>query len=246
MGSLAILAVLAAATPEPVRLVAPAYSVSGVEAAAARAWSDFLARQLSAAGLIIQTEVDITAALGAERQRQLLGCGNDSCVAEMVGALGSDGLLLGSVALAGETRVLNLRIVSRAGEPLASASVTAQTDAEVIDQLQPAARELVEQLRAKVAPGRIPDEGARLLKRQSLWPGLLGGLAGAAGITMVSIASGAESNIRQGTPVFASAAELDGAIDSGRKLELAGWVVMSVGFALALVAIAIVVFGEGR
>jgi len=180
-------------------------------------WTEALVQELARAGLIIQTEAE-----------------------------GSDGLVVGTQALEGETRVLQVRVVSPTGTPLASSTVSAPTDEAAIEAAKPLAQSLVEQLRRRFEMGRVPDEGFKLLKRHSLWPGLLGGLSGAAGIAMVSIGVNAESNIRSGAVTYPTQAELDAATHGARTLAVTGWVFVGVGLALAVAAIAIVVFGEGR
>src|SRR5688572_1601136 len=99
---------------------------------------------------------------------------------------------------------------------------------------------------ATAEPEPLPEQRPRLLKAHSLWPGLAGGLLGASGIGLVSLAVSIEGGIRSGSSMFQSVAELERAISTGRALELTGWTVIGLGLALVVTAIAIVVFGEGR
>jgi hypothetical protein len=47
----------------------------------------FLAKDLRDRGFDVVTAADIAAVLGVERQKQILGCGNDSCLAELGGVI---------------------------------------------------------------------------------------------------------------------------------------------------------------
>lgn len=62
--------------------------------------SEVLATHLREHGLKVMTGRDIGAVLGLERQKQLLGCMDDStsCSAELAGALGVGALVVGTVA----------------------------------------------------------------------------------------------------------------------------------------------------
>jgi hypothetical protein len=59
-------------------------------------------------GTTVLSDQDISAALGLERQKQLLGCGDASCLTEIGGALGVDRLIHGSVGRVGESLVVTL------------------------------------------------------------------------------------------------------------------------------------------
>src|SRR5206468_3795433 len=66
--------------------------------------------------LKVTTATDVANVLGVERQKQLLGCGDQSaCLAELAGALGVDGILSGSVVKTEATWLANVKVV-RAGD----------------------------------------------------------------------------------------------------------------------------------
>src|SRR6185295_10756905 len=94
-----LLALVLAAAPAP-RLAAAGFTPAGVEASKAQFFSDYFADQLNATGAVrVVTQSEMAAMLGAERQRQLLGCGAEgSCLAELAGALDAAGIIIGSVA----------------------------------------------------------------------------------------------------------------------------------------------------
>lgn len=65
---------------------------------------------------------DIVTLLGVERQKQLLGCGESSCVAELAGALGARFVLSGSVSRIGASWQLSLTTLdTQKSQPLARA-----------------------------------------------------------------------------------------------------------------------------
>lgn len=127
--TLGLLLALAPATsfaqtsPKKLKLSFPGVSAgSGAKAEDATALSEFLQSQLVARDVYSVTGAsDLTAMLGAERQRALLGCGEtaSSCMAEIAGALDADRLLTGSLSRLGDTWVLTISLNDlRKGTPL--------------------------------------------------------------------------------------------------------------------------------
>lgn len=68
------------------------------------------ARRSAAVSRVLASS-DMDALLGFERQKQMLSCSLDSCMAELAGALGTDYLLVGSVGELGGTYLLNLKLL---------------------------------------------------------------------------------------------------------------------------------------
>jgi MYXO-CTERM domain-containing protein len=122
----------------------------GVPPEAAKSVSSFVKTQL--AGLdayeVISSD-DIVAMLGMERQRQLLGCTEDSegCMAEIAGALNSDRALSGELSSVGDTTLLNFTLLDlKASRPISR--VSRRVDGagavdRILDQVGPAIFELV-------------------------------------------------------------------------------------------------------
>ena len=109
-----LLMALAAGQPV-VKLGAAPFQRAGISAETATLVQDTLAARLAEKDWIqVVTPGDIAAALGLERQKQLLGCAEEatSCAAELAGALGVDGLLTGSIGRVGSSFQLNVKIVS--------------------------------------------------------------------------------------------------------------------------------------
>jgi hypothetical protein len=87
---------------------------------------------------------DVKAVLGYEKQRQLLGCTDDTCVAQYGGALGVDRIVAGSVGQIGSTYIIELRLinVTKFGVD-ARTSRRASSVENLLDLIPPMARELI-------------------------------------------------------------------------------------------------------
>lgn len=103
---------------------------------------------------------DVTAALALERQKELLGCSVDqSCLAELAGALGVDYVAAASVGRVGESLLVSARLIDpRRGAAVARSSVTAEPE-QLVAAVGDAARELLASYRV----GRPAGEQARLV-----------------------------------------------------------------------------------
>jgi len=129
----------APAAPRPqLRLASP--GLSGVKLADAEAafYSEHLAQQLAAAGAKVTSDREISAVLGLERKRQLLGCSENSsqCVTELAGALGVDALVVGDVARLQQRYQVNVKLLSVADASLVAAeSQRVDTDEQLVDAL---------------------------------------------------------------------------------------------------------------
>jgi TolB-like protein len=71
----------------------------------------------------VVTQSDVSALLGVEKTRQMLGCAESGCMAEIGGALGADRVVHGSVGKVGGSLMVNLSALdARRGAPVASVS----------------------------------------------------------------------------------------------------------------------------
>ncbi|MBK7863126.1 MAG: hypothetical protein IPJ65_31850 [Archangiaceae bacterium] len=101
----------ATATGKP-RLVVLDLAAGGVDPAVAQSLSESLAAEANRTGLFdVTTQKDISTLLGLERQKQLLGCSDESssCLSELAGAIGARFVLSGSVTRLGDTFQLNVQ-----------------------------------------------------------------------------------------------------------------------------------------
>lgn len=112
MLSLVLLATLAA--DPTVSLAVPGFQLIDLDAEHGPFLESAFAQQLQRQGLQVTTSTQLRLLVGLERQKQLVGCSEDnSCLIELANALGTDGLVLGSLAKLSDGSVqINVRIVS--------------------------------------------------------------------------------------------------------------------------------------
>jgi hypothetical protein len=80
--------------------------------------NSFLAKDLRDLGFQVITPTDIGAALGLERQKQILGCTESSCLAEIGGAMGADYIVHGEMAALERDTALTLTLTDTHGQAL--------------------------------------------------------------------------------------------------------------------------------
>lgn len=145
-----------AAEPEIAVAVMEFASKGGIEAQKMDALSDMLANAIRRSGNYrVVGKSDIRAALALEEQKQLLGCSDDSCLAEIGGALGVRWVVVGNISLFGKTYLLNLKVVDVARISVVAGLSQKITGGEdmLIDGLDQTARKLIAEARAKSQPG---------------------------------------------------------------------------------------------
>jgi hypothetical protein len=139
-----LLAVALAAAPRVA--VLPVVAGEGVPPGTATAVAEAVAGEVRRrAGVEVITQREIAAVMSLERQREMLGCKSDSCMAELGGALGCDRLVAGDLARLGESWLISLKLVETG-----KARVSAQADRrlrggtidDVLDQLPAMVAEL--------------------------------------------------------------------------------------------------------
>ena len=142
-------------------VAAPGLSAAETDASKADFLNDYLAEQLSNEGrgrIRVITANEISAVLGNERQRQLLGCSDksSSCIAELAGALGSDAVIVGSVARFGASYAMTVKVISaNDASTLASTSVRDLKEDQLPGWIARAARELAQKLAPAAAGNAV-------------------------------------------------------------------------------------------
>ncbi|MDP1828295.1 MAG: hypothetical protein Q8L48_33805 [Archangium sp.] len=135
---------------------------------------DRLAARLAARGFQVSTPADLEAVLGLERQRQLLGCSEDtSCLAEISAALGVPLVATGRLTRLGKRLELDVRVI-RQKDGVVIASDTRGTDDEA------RLGELLEQASESLA-GQLLPKAAGAPFRWRLWVPFAAGIAALAG-----------------------------------------------------------------
>jgi TolB-like protein len=159
MRTFAVLALLAAAAPATAAprikvAITEIRSVQGVAAGTATILSDIIVSEVARHGYDVISQSDITAMVGFERQKKVLGCSDDSsCLAEIGGALGVDYMLAGQVGQIGSRFRISLLLVDSRKAKVAARS--AQFCEQNEDELARAAEATVGQLLA-AARGEVP------------------------------------------------------------------------------------------
>jgi hypothetical protein len=102
----------------------PLSALGGVQRETAQLLAEALAGELRRRpGVSVLTQADVAALLGVERTRQMLGCTDSGCIAELGGALGADRVVHGSIGRVGGSLVVNLSALDpRKGTTAASVS----------------------------------------------------------------------------------------------------------------------------
>ncbi|MDQ3266749.1 MAG: hypothetical protein M3Y59_24375, partial [Myxococcota bacterium] len=115
-----MLALLLAAAPLKVALL-PLEGGEGVNASTARSLTQaVLGEARKQAGIAVMSPDELGSILSLERQKALLGCSEDSCVAEVALALGVDRVLVGSVSKLGQSWLLHLKLLNANNGTVAS------------------------------------------------------------------------------------------------------------------------------
>lgn len=117
---------------------------------------------------------DVAAMLGFEKQKQMMGCGDDfSCIAELGGALGVEYMITGSVGAIGQlhrvdvklVEVRKARIAARSGETV-SGGVE-----ELVAAVQRSVRQVLLPLDPDLAPPEAETRRLTARKKRALWVG---------------------------------------------------------------------------
>lgn len=210
-------------------------------------FSEQLASELAQRGLRITTAQELGAALGLERQKQLLGCAEDSksCVTELSGALGVDGIVTGNIGRFGSVVQLNLKVVSsNDGAVLARHTAKVGSPEAVLEELARGARSLAEQLDA-VRPAADGTLAAAPARSRSPLPWIVGGaglLAAGAGAWSLSVAAEDAAKLRASTPPAYETAL--GLRSHGQTFETGGWIGVGVGAAALATGAVLFVLGD--
>ncbi|MDQ3264881.1 MAG: hypothetical protein M3Y59_14630 [Myxococcota bacterium] len=141
----------AAAAPRYLKLASPGFTGIAVPENVASFFADHFSQQLTTHGIQVITATEISALIGLERQKQLMGCESETnCLTELGNALGVDGLVVGSVAKFGGTLQVNIKVLDATnGSPLAVVTSKAAGEEALIGELNVLAKKLAEALLEK-------------------------------------------------------------------------------------------------
>lgn len=217
-----VLALLAATAPP--KLASTGFTSVQVEEKTADFFAEFFAQQLQQRGVTITTRSQVAAVMGMERQRQLLGCSSEStsCLAELAGALGVDGLVIGNVARFGAEYVATVKLVSaKNGAALLTDSTRVPSDRALLDWYTQVAERWAPQLHRSLPAEKVaradptaraqpqpPPEELVSTPEPSTGPGVAPWIVGGAGVAMLvgsavtyAVANGEAAQLRSGTGI---------------------------------------------
>jgi len=237
-----ILVATLAAGPQ-VKLGAPGLSKLGLSADQANFFNNHLVTRLSEREwLKVVSPDDFAAVLGLERQKELLGCtdAQSSCVAELAGALGVDGIVTGQVAKIGKSFQLNVKVIDpNANALFVYSSERLGTEEAMLDELDKIAGMIAKKLepllrqRAQAA-GPASTEGSQAT-RPVRWAPLA---MAAAGLAVAAASTVAWVKVKQNWDNLQSGANHPGTLlaaqalsnrDQGKTWEIAGGIWTGVG-----------------
>lgn len=259
MLSMTVVVSLFAAVPTPVKLASPGLGAVDISAQKAEFFSEYLGQQIvELGGSRIISASDVQALLGIERQRQLLGCADsgESCIAELGGALGVDGLILGSIARIGRGYAANLKIVAAGtGETITVMSTRVDDEDALMDWLTEAAKKLSADAKRAFRPAAV-DAPAAVVSNEPgvstsassgggsltrvIVPAVAGGALLIGGGVLYGMARGNEDVLRGGKATSAPQAEKlasDGSNYQKASFGLAAAGVISLGVSGVLFAL---------
>jgi hypothetical protein len=174
----------------------------------------------------------VTAILGLERQKELLGCSDgSSCTTELLQALGADFLLTGTLARLGGLLQVNLKVLdARSGATRTAWSDSTRDEAELPRLLTRAAEQLAETLTPRAPPTQLSA---------GFWVPLLAGAALLAGsgvclgieeAASASLAADPKTGVLSDTDARAT-------VERGKAMQVAVPVLAGVGAAAVITAV---------
>jgi len=95
------------------KIAVPLLSVSKLDKSMSDLLTEIVTAEIAQMGhYTVISQSDINAMLGFDRQKELMGCNDVACTAELGGALGVDAILAGNVGVLGTTYVLSLKLIN--------------------------------------------------------------------------------------------------------------------------------------
>jgi hypothetical protein len=239
-----LLLLLLAATPAQARLklaVLDVRATGTVSKERVEGLSALIASEVARASVgDVLSGADLRAMLGFERQRDLLGCGDASCLAEIGGALGVDYLVSSEVSVVGETWLLSMALVEiRKAHVAQRLTKQTQSENELVNLTSLAADELLQPLLAQAPRPRskVPAYVA--------WG--LGVVAAGVGTAALIDAAGTSAKVHDGT-VLGSATltgtEAQSLSASGVRTRNLGWGLAGGAAVLGLVGMVLYPSGD--
>ena len=160
----------AAEPPRPKRLVMTELKPGGLKPDLVRTLTDVLLEALRArSGMRVMGRTEVEVILEHEGQKQLMGCDDEGCEANLGQALKADYLCSGSLGVIGTTFLVNLALTDFAtARVTARSSATAMSETELVAAVQRAAEDLVAPSDRRKAKATQEATGFKLTGKTSL------------------------------------------------------------------------------
>jgi hypothetical protein len=215
------------------RLAVYDLELQGIDATVGRVVTDSLVAEVrklenvAAIGM-----VEIQQMLSHEATKQLLGCDNTSCLAEISGALGVDDILTGSVSRVAGGEVLTVRRIDQARSRVAGTvnrRLEAGSGQELLLAVGPAVQELFPEAKLRAGTKRgVPDEVALRLDPPPLpkWSIEAAGGATLAALALGGVFAWSRSSAQSDYRSYASLGTrevIDGAELTRKRLAMEAW-----------------------
>jgi hypothetical protein len=236
------------AAPEPLKLATGNFTFVGISQDLRGFVPEEVANRLRRAGVQIITQNEIQSLLGLERQKQLTGCADDgsNCMAELAGALGVEGVLLGELAKVGDTIALNLKIVHASnGKSLATYTTRVDGENHLLDAIDQGADALAEEALFATGRRRLPTAGAG---SAAAWiiPAASGAAVAIGGGVLLGLAGSNHDQLRSTATGAMAITDVAGRklASDGNTFQTAGFIAIGVG--AAAVVTGAILFITGR
>ena len=176
----------AATAPKTKVAVLEVKATGAVDPRTVEGLSSLLAAEASRFPIKVVAGGDMAALLGFDRERQLLGCSESSCLAEIGGALGVDYLLKTEVSQIGGTWFVAMTLLDVARADAADRESGRSADVtQLVPLAETALRSLLSRLTGGPAPAASPAAVSSTSSEGSSLPGLL-----AAGVGLALVGGG--------------------------------------------------------
>lgn len=172
-------------------LVVPSPTVVDLKEELGAYFSESLSVALNKRGVRVITSNEIRTLLGIERQKALLGCDENAnaCLAEISSALGAERVLQLTIARLPRSIRVTAKLIHSRGDVLATEERRTDSEDGLLDLVPSFADAIAETLNP--TPRRL------------VWPWLVPGIAGVAGVALgvtgLAISGGADQSLRMGT-----------------------------------------------
>lgn len=228
---------LAVLTAAPVKIATSGFIVTGVEERVADAWVERFATVMGQDGRVkVTTQRDVVQLLGLERQKQLLGCSDESnsCLTELAGALGVDGVLSATIVKNGPGGLATVKVLRvKDASVWVSASERFSSDEALQDWLDATARQFTIELAG-------PSGGTPFVR---FVPGLLGVVAGATGGVLFGFSKSDAASLRDAASSPRPDLVVGLVAERGRAFEAIGLSLIGVGAAGIVGSVLWLIFG---